>query len=84
MNDGVVDRAEHSAQLEEEMYHQHQAERLIAKMKDRQKAAVATGKEAERRRKFENKHVGCAHCIDGQGGSISGARGVDLHGGRTT
>ncbi|KUJ16319.1 uncharacterized protein LY89DRAFT_685330 [Mollisia scopiformis] len=59
----TVARSEHRAELEDEMYHRHQADRLIDKLRDKTQAASERRKEIERRRGFENKHNDCVYCM---------------------
>lgn len=73
---GNTAEAEHSALLEEEMYKRHQTDRLIAKTKDKDHAAIAAREEVARRRTFESKHIGCVHCINRTGGPIFDAKAM--------
>ncbi len=71
---------DHSAQVEEEMYSRHQANRLISKMKDGNQAAIAARVEVARRQRFENKHINCVDCINRVGGSVFGMGVVNAGG----
>ncbi|KAE8448612.1 hypothetical protein EG329_009037 [Mollisiaceae sp. DMI_Dod_QoI] len=71
---------DHSAQVEEEMYSRHQANRLISKMKDGNQAAIAARVEVARRQRFENKHINCVDCINRVGGSVFGMEVVNAGG----